>query len=242
MLPGHEVEREVARYRNRQMVELVAEPPLAVRIMPPKTLPATLESLIIDALRALRRDKLLFVLAAIGTILIIVLLGLWRTYVFPREVTELQQGVDDLRFAVSYAPSLAVGDEETFTLTLVNNGDAPLTKVKAYLVFSDTLPVATTLDGSNAADFGDLAPGERKTRSIVYRLDKSTADAIEAGLWVSSAEISPIRLDSYRFGVVWIPRLKSVVTRVLSAVALGIYTAVGMLLRAALKGVLPEVK
>ena len=243
MLHRFEAERQVARYQDRQMMELVAETPLAIQIVPPpKSPPPTLADLIRNGVQALRRDKWLAGLAGAGTVLVIFLLGLWIAYVFPQEVTELQPGVGDLYFAVGYSPWVAIGDEEILTLTLANNGHVPLTGVKAYLVFSDTLPVAMTLEGGNTADFGNLAAGERKTRSIAYRLDKHTADTAQAELWVSSAEQEVTLLRSCDFSIAPVPRVRSVLTRLLSMVALGIYTAVGVLLRGALKGVLPEVK
>lgn len=84
---------------------------------------------------------------------------------------------------VGRAPSgdLAAGDELTFTSTVTNTGDAPLSGVS----ITDTLPATGTWvwPGSDGA----LAPGESATYTVGYPL---TQDDVDAGTVTSAVQVS----------------------------------------------------
>lgn len=225
---------------ERRVIALEADSPLEIRLISPPRVKPTLADRLLTMCLALWRDRLLLFLFVVAVAMVAVTWVLWAYYVRFQRVGEVQPGQAGLDFAVRCSPWLVVGDEEPFSVTLVNDGDVPLTEVKAYLVFTGTLPVCTTLDGSNCAEFGELAVNERKTRTIRLLLDKRTAGKAQAELKVVSKESGEVSLGSYDFDIPPIPYLKSSLRRVASSLNLALLPLLGWLLRGTLKGVLPE--
>jgi hypothetical protein len=225
---------------ERRVIALEADSPLEIRLVSPPKVKPTLADRLLTMCLALWRDRLLLSLFVAAVAMFAVTWVLWAYYVRFQRVGEVQQGQDGLDFAVRYSPWLVVGDEESFTVTMVNNGNVPLTEVKAYLVFTGNLPVCTTVDGSNCAEFDQLAVNERKTRTIKLLLDGRTARGAQAELKVVSKESGEISLGSYDFNIPRIPYLKSSLRRVVSSLNLALLPLLGWLLRGTLKGALPE--
>ena len=225
---------------ERRVIALEADSPLEIRLVSAPKVKPTLADRLLTKCLALWRDRLLLFLFVAAVAMFAVTWVLWAYYVRFQRVGEVQPGKAGLDFAVRYSPWLVVGDEEPFSVTLVNNGGVPLTEVKAYLVFTGTLPVCTTLDGSNCAEFGELAVNERKTRTIKLLLDRRTAREAQAELKVVSKELGETSLGFYNFNIPPVPYLKSSLRQVVSSLNLALLPLLGWLLRGTLKGVLPE--
>jgi hypothetical protein len=169
-------------------------------------------------------------------------MSLWARDIRSLVVSEVQSGYNELDFAVKYSSWLVPKDEESFTLTLVNNSNRSL-RVTACLVFSGTVPVETGLKDSNVANFGTLAPNQRKTRTVELLLEKPTGGVAQAELWVSAKEWSQEeKLGSYTFDIAPVPYLKSGIRRFLGAAVAGALPLLVGLLRGALKEVVPEMR
>jgi len=225
---------------ERRVIALEADSPLEIQVVAPPRVKPTLADRLLTMCLALWQDRLLLFLFVAAVTMVAVTWVLWAYYVRFQRVDEVQHGQAGLDFAVRCSPWLVVGDEEPFTVTLVNNGNVPLTQVKAYLVFTSNLPVCTTADGSNCAEFDQLAVNERKTRTIKLLLDRRTAREAQAELKVVSKESGEISLGSYDFDIPLIPHLKSSLRRVMSSLNLALLPLLGWLLRGTLKGVLPQ--
>ena len=175
-------------------------------------------------------------------------------------VSDLEHSSVGVDVAIKYCPWLTVGEENSVEITLVNKKNVQLEKVKAYLVFNNALPVGTVADGSNTASFGDMAPGERKTRIIKLLLPKRTSDRAkmilqsnwaevilqieaktEAILQIEAKdEIARTDLMLVEFAVHPIPSyLKTLFKKVSGGVILGLTSALGWLIRGAMKGMWP---
>lgn len=235
-----EVDYLITPRLERRVVALEADSPLQVRLVPRVEAPVTLAERMRQIWQTLQRDHFLSGLLVISLVLMIGVVGLWTYFVYPQMVSDIKPGPAGLDFAVKYSPWLAVDDEESFAVTLVNNGAGPLSQVRAYLVFVGPVPISTAADSSNSADFGDLAMGERKTRHIKVVLDRQPGNQVRAELRVTARELGEAVLDTYAFNVAPVHWLKSSIRWVLGSVVLIIPSALALLLRGALKGVLPQ--
>lgn len=210
--------------------------PLEVQLVqPPPRKPPTLA----QRIQTLWRDRLLFAL-----VIILLALGmyLWFKDIRSLVVSEVQYvHNDELGFAVKYSSWLVARDEESFTITLVNNGDSSLNRVTACLVFSGTVPVGTGLEHSNVADFQRLEPDQRKTRTIKLLPEKTTAKVAQADLWVSAKEWTQTeKLDSYTFDIASVPYLKRGIKGLGGALVTGVLSLLVALLKGALTGAVSE--
>jgi len=118
-----------------------------------------------------------------------------------------------------YPEWVAPRDEETLSMTLFNNGDADLTQVRIRLVFTDTLCLLTDTRGSTIIEFGDLAAGERKTRTAHFRLEKMAQGCpMQVQAQLISAERGAESIPSvYTIRVISIPTYKTSVQRACGA-------------------------
>lgn len=191
-----------------------------------------------EALRFLWPDTLFrvvligFFIVAIATIVLVWLIYFPHTYGLKHSAV----GID---YSVEYCPRLTVGDENSVKVTFGNANNNPITNVIAYLTFSDTLPIGTTTDGSNAVSFEDLAPGERKTRIIKVMLPIRTSSRTEGKLQIEAHQIPKTELVALPFSIPIIPYLKTLVTSVLGFIALALTSAFTRLVSGAMKGILP---
>jgi hypothetical protein len=78
------------------------------------------------------------------------------------------------RSFIKYPKFMALYDEYIVEITLINDGNQSIKNIKAFLLHHDDIPISTTVEGSNSADFGDLNINDRKTREIKLFLKKST--------------------------------------------------------------------
>lgn len=198
----------IAPYLKRQVVELEVAHPVRVQIVSPPKKSTTLAQRIGKGMRDLWRDRMLLVAVTVLLLLLIVTLWLWNYYIYFEETPPIGSEPTGLDFAIRYSPWLSVGDEETLTLTLINNGTTELTEVRACLAFLDAVPVETPKDSSNAVTFGDLGVGERKTRTIPILLTRRIDSEVRTELRVTSGEFSEAELDKLSFRVVPIPHIK----------------------------------
>jgi len=210
-------------------------------VQPPSKEPPTLAKRILAALQALRRDRLLFALVILLLALGMIAMSLWAIDIRSHVVSEIQPGHNDLDFAVKYSSWLVAEEEESFTITLVNNGNSTLNQVNACLVFSGTVPVGTGLEDSNVANFGTLEPNQRKTRTIKLLPEKTTSRVAQAELWVLAKEWSQEeKFDSCTFDIAPVSYPKSGIRRLIGAVVAGALPLLVGLLRGRLKEVVPE--
>lgn len=193
-------------------------------------------------LAKIRVDLLSRILVALfGVLLLFTIIQAWVFYP-PVTATEVNKKPDPagVSYAVKYPEWIAIGDAEEFTITLINSGSEVLTEVNAFLVFTDTLHVSTDVKRSNKADFGELAVGERKTRSIRFLLDRAEAKSpLKAELRIASEELKEKTLDTYMFRVIYDPlpirNYKSIFQKLVAFVLLAVSSTSAFIGREALK-------
>ncbi|HID62953.1 MAG TPA: hypothetical protein EYP49_09480 [Anaerolineae bacterium] len=233
------------------------EASLAVRIVDPldvrmvgKEKPPPLSST--ERLRQLisalwHKDRPLFWLLA-GTALAFTLvcaitLYAWLRYIHPQFSDQPKAGPRGLWYSVEYPRYWSAGDEESFTVTLANYSIQPITDTVLTLVFTNTVPINTPIEGSNIAVIGELGVGEQKTRAIKIRLQRSTmGQIVPSELRVQSAQFNEQYLDSYDFSVAYIWRLKSLIKQLgstLLSVLGGVSTLLIVVARQVTRDMLP---
>ncbi|TEU12438.1 MAG: DUF11 domain-containing protein [Anaerolineales bacterium] len=221
---------------ERQGIRLA---PLEVRlIQPPSRKQPTLIKRIDAVLQPLWRHRPLLVSVIILSALSVIAIYLcwWVIDIDSLVVSKVQRGNNELDFAIKYSSWLVPGEEESFTITLVNKSNSTLNRVTACLVFSGTVPVATGLEDSNVANFKTLEPKQRKTRTIKLLPEKTKARVAQAELWVSAKEWSQMeKLGTYTFDIAPLP--VRVIRRLVGALAT---SAALPVIAALLKGVLKE--
>jgi hypothetical protein len=214
--------------------------PLSVRLEPPESKEPELESSerLSQAWLKLWQDPLLRTVTIIS-VLILLLLG-WARYASPLAQDDGGDVVPDdpdLTFTIHYPRYLAPGDEESITITFVNGSPtlSPARVVSATLFFVPGLPIATGEKGGNRVIF-DLAPGERKTRTISLRLDEQPDDPLKATLWLTTDEAGPDLLGEYQFRVLPFRNIKTLLSRFVGWVWTGLGPALtAWVLRTAFK-------
>jgi hypothetical protein len=123
-----------------------------------------------DTWRKLWRDRGARVVIIIGLVLLLGV-GLQWFLFFPSPL-EREDTVGQITCFVRYPRWLAPRDEESFSITLFNSGDTDLTQVKVLMIFTDTLCLRTDPGGSTIVEFGNLAAGERRTRTARFTLER----------------------------------------------------------------------
>lgn len=174
-------------------------------------------------------------------LLIAIALVVWIKY--PQTtVSELGHSPVGVDFEIKYCPWLTFRDENPVEITLVNRKTIPLRKVKAYLIFSDTLPIRSVAGGSNTTSFGDLARGECKTRIIKLVLPKRTSNRAEAILQIEAeGGIPKTDLKPLSFTIPPIPYLKLTFRKLLPGSILALASSVlGWLVNGILKEMSPR--
>jgi hypothetical protein len=114
-------------------------------------------------------------LTILFTIILIILLSPWWIFmVWPEKSDFPTLDSNDIICWINYPGTITIKDEKIIELTLTNNLGTCIPKVKAYLVFSEKLPIVfTSSDGSSIADFGSLKAKETKSKRIKFYLKRS---------------------------------------------------------------------
>ncbi len=168
---------------------------------------------------SLARCVIIFLFVAISTLV------LQRILFFP----PLKHEFTLRQFTVftQYPKWIAPLDEETMSITLLNSGSRDLPQIKVLLVFRSMSFVLTDPEGSTVIKFEDLAPGERKTRTVHFRLERmNQRGPIEVQARLISKERgmesilfpSPIRVISAPYYKTWVQKGLGVLTGILGAV------------------------
>jgi hypothetical protein len=117
-----------------------------------------------------------------------------NTQIMPEQAVPSRLGHIKLAYIAEHPSSLVVHEDEQFFITLINRGPASLTHVSTTLVFSDALPIRSD---TTVVQFEDLAPGERKTRTIHFTLKQYVAPSVQAELRVSTDQFGVVPLGTY---------------------------------------------
>jgi hypothetical protein len=141
-----------------------------------------------------------------------------------------------LGYTIEHPNQLVAREDERFSVTLVNRSSMSLTHVSATIVFSDALPISSN---TTVAQFGNLAPGERKTQLIHFTvnqpLDKPIDKPIEANLQVSTEQFGIDSLGTYSMNISRFPWLKTLGTRLWGVLSTGLIGVLLWVLRGAFK-------
>ncbi len=194
-----------------------------------------------------QKDRFLFWLLAVIAVAFILVCAItlyaWLRYVRPQFSSQLTAGPKGLWYSVEYPFYWSGGDEESFTVTLANYGTQPITDTVITLVFTNTVSINTSIEGSNVANIGKLGVDEQKTRAIKIRLQRPTVGQIvPSDLRVRSAQFSEQHLGDYDFSVAYIWRLKSLIRQLGSALLSilgGVSTLLVLVAREVTRDVLP---
>lgn len=141
-----------------------------------------------------------------------------------------------LGYIAEHPFSLVVHEDEQFFITLINRGSASLTHVSATLVFSDALPIRSD---TTVVQFEDLAPGERKTRTIHFTLKQYAAPSVQAELRASADQFGNVALETYTLNIAPFPRVKTIRRWLVGSLYTGLGGILLWALRSAFKEVLP---
>jgi hypothetical protein len=157
------------------------------------------------------------------------------------ESTPIKFKAGNLGHTVEYPPYLAVHENEQVSVTLVNTSTTiSLTHVSVALII--TAPLSINAD-TTVAQFDDLAPGERKTRTLQFTLNhpvtQPITNPINVALLASTDQFTQT-LDEYPLNIVhlpWInlPRLKTFERWLSTALSGGLASILLWMLRGAFK-------
>jgi len=140
---------------------------LTVRLVPEEA--RTLQRWLVDIWRGVWRDRRARGLA-IFVLVAILAFALQRPLFF--STLEPEYTIGPYTIFAQYPKWIAPRDEESLSITLLNSGNVDLTRVRIHLVSTDPLCLCTDTEGSTVVGFDDLAVGERKTRTVHFRLEK----------------------------------------------------------------------
>jgi nitrate reductase NapE component len=100
--------------------------------------------------------------------------GAWWFTVRPqRDQVTLTPPMPTLLVVLNHPSGLSLGDSGTLDIEVTNQGTAPLSGLKATVVFSQPLAVSLPVTGSTILDFGSMEVGEGKRRQLPFQLVQS---------------------------------------------------------------------
>jgi len=94
----------------------------------------------------------------------------WFTVRPQRNPVTLTPPMPALLVVLTHPAGLSLGDSGTLAIEVTNQGSAPLSGLKATIVFSQPLAVSLPITGSTVLDFGSLEVGEGKRRQLSFQL------------------------------------------------------------------------
>jgi hypothetical protein len=189
---------------------------LTVRLVPEET--RALHRWLADIWRALWRDRWARGLA-IFILVAVLALALQRPLFF--STLEPEYTIGPYAVFAQYPGWVAPRDEESLSITLLNSGTVDLTQVRIHLVSTNPLCLCTDTKGSTVIDFEDLAVGERKTRTVHFRLEKKPLGSpmrVQAHL-ISSERGTERFAPVFTTQVFFVPRYKTSIQKVWGGVA-----------------------
>jgi len=156
-----------------------------------------------------------FIIALFGAILVF-LFAVWYWANFLRETTpivakDVQTGIV---YTVKCPRSIAIGDEESFEVTLLNLRSTPITDTAVtFLITTLTnveLPLSFTTEDGSRADFGTLSTDQRKTRNVKLRLDdRPGGSKLHVELRLEAYGVSPHILRSDSLKIAYLPKQRA---------------------------------
>jgi len=97
----------------------------------------------------------------------------WFTVRPQRDPVTITPPMPALLVVLTHPSGLSMGDSGTLDIEVTNQGTAPLSGLKATVVFSQPLAVSLPITGSTIMDFGSMAVGEGKRRQLSFKLVQS---------------------------------------------------------------------